>query len=260
MPCAPRPTRKPSEPPTATTNSAVSTEPTTLRGSSRPDASSDDVPTGPQPPPPTASSAPPTRPSGARNRALGRGPNCQPARRQEPEGDERAERDQQDRDDGHGDVGVEVDQQRRAGEGTDEAGCGEYADGAPVGVAQRVVGDTGDQRGAELGEVDRGRGSGRGDPGRDEQRRGRDAVPHAERAVDELRGQADQGQQNQSSHRASPHGISLSPVTVPTLWTILWISAPDEIPVTPPGARVVQALRGRDLLPTMKLLTGRTGQ
>ena len=75
MPCAPRPTRKPSEPPTATTNSAVSTEPTTLRGSSRPDASSDDVPTGPQPPPPTASKAPPNRPRGARNRALGRGPN-----------------------------------------------------------------------------------------------------------------------------------------------------------------------------------------
>ena len=63
---------KPSEPPTATTNSEVSIEPTTLRGSSRPEDSSEVVPTGPQPPPPIASRAPPTTPIGARKNADGR--------------------------------------------------------------------------------------------------------------------------------------------------------------------------------------------
>ena len=53
----------------ATTNSEVSIEPTTLRGSSLPLLRSDVVPTGPQPPPPTESIAPATRPSGARNLA-----------------------------------------------------------------------------------------------------------------------------------------------------------------------------------------------
>ena len=72
MPCEPRAMRKPSDPPTATRNSLVSIEPTTLRGSRRPDDSSDVVPTGPQPPPPMASSAPPTKPTGTRNPALGR--------------------------------------------------------------------------------------------------------------------------------------------------------------------------------------------
>ena len=40
-------------------------------------------------------------------------------------------------------------------------------------------------------------------PGGHEQRGRRDAVPHAERAVDELGGQADQGEQHQSC--ASSH-------------------------------------------------------
>ena len=64
----PRPIRKPTLAAPATTNSAVSTEPITLRGSIRPETSSAGVATGPQPPPPVASTKPATRPSGPRNR------------------------------------------------------------------------------------------------------------------------------------------------------------------------------------------------
>ena len=72
MPCEPSAMRNPSEPPTATTNSLVSIDPMTFRGSKRPDESSVVVPTGPQPPPPMASSAPPTNPTGTSIPALGR--------------------------------------------------------------------------------------------------------------------------------------------------------------------------------------------
>ena len=51
----------------ATTNSLVSTVPTTLRGSMRPEESKVGVEIGPQPPPPAASRKPAKRPRGARN-------------------------------------------------------------------------------------------------------------------------------------------------------------------------------------------------
>ena len=41
-------------------------------------------------------------------------------------------------------------------------------------------------------------------PAGDEQRRGRDAVPHAERAVDELRGQGRRGPAGPVAHRSPP--------------------------------------------------------
>ena len=69
MPAAPRPKRKPIEALTATTNSEALMEPTTLRGSTRPDESRVVVPTGPHPPPPNASRVPPAKPSGTRKRA-----------------------------------------------------------------------------------------------------------------------------------------------------------------------------------------------
>lgn|GEM_PF-1587716 len=46
----------------------MSTEPITLRGSIRPETSSDGVATGPHPPPPVASMKPAVSPSGVRNR------------------------------------------------------------------------------------------------------------------------------------------------------------------------------------------------
>ena len=67
-PAEPSPMKKPTLAATATTNSEVSTEPTTLRGASRPEASSAGVATGPQPPPPVASTKPATSPSGPRKR------------------------------------------------------------------------------------------------------------------------------------------------------------------------------------------------
>ena len=229
MPWVPSPTRKPSEPPTATTNSAVSTEPTTLRGSSRPEASSDEVPTGPQPPPPTASSAPPNRPSGARKRAPGRGPNAEPARGQEPPGDVGAERDQDAGDHGHGDVGVEVDQQRRAGERADEAGHGEDADGAPVGVAERVVGEAGDQRGADLGEVDGRRR--RAGPMPAATSSVADVTPYPMPSEPSTSCAARPTRASSTSRRIVGHltcGSIVLLVTVPTLWTNC--GSPDEIP------------------------------
>ena len=78
-PSVPRPIRKPTLAAPATTNSEVSTEPITLRGSIRPETSSAGVATGPQPPPPVASTKPATRPSGARNR-LRRRPAARAAR------------------------------------------------------------------------------------------------------------------------------------------------------------------------------------
>ena len=59
--------RKPTLAHMATTNSLVSTVPTTFRGSMRPEESKDGVEMGPQPPPPAASRNPATRPKGAKN-------------------------------------------------------------------------------------------------------------------------------------------------------------------------------------------------
>ena len=104
MPWLPSANRKPSEPPTATTNSEVSIEPTTLRGSSRPEESSEVVPTGPQPPPPIASISAGRRPRAARGRRPTGWPwnvGRRPPRAQEPPDDVGAEAQQQ-----HGDPGL----------------------------------------------------------------------------------------------------------------------------------------------------------
>src|SRR5690606_32649586 len=66
MPARPSPTRNPALLATTTANSAALTDPTTMRGSSWPDASSADVPIGPHPPPPVEFMNPPTSPTGAR--------------------------------------------------------------------------------------------------------------------------------------------------------------------------------------------------
>ena len=93
-----------------------------------------------------------------------------------------------------------LDSSGRAEEGADEAGHGEDRDGAPVDVAELVVRGAGDQRGADLGEVDRGRGGGRRDAGGEQQGRGRDAVGHAERAVDELGDEPDEAEHDELAH------------------------------------------------------------
>ena len=83
-------------------------------------------------------------------------------------------------------------------------GDGEDADGAPVDVAELVVGEARDERGADLGEVDRG-GRGRGrDAGGEEQRRGGDAVRHAEGAVDELGEEAHEPEDEELAHGDVP--------------------------------------------------------
>ena len=73
-------------------------------------------------------------------------------------------------------------------------------DDLPVDVAELPVRQAGGQRGADLGEVDGGRGGGRvGADGQQQRRRG-DAVGHAEAAVDELGAEADEGEQDEGLH------------------------------------------------------------
>ena len=57
------------------------------------------------------------------------------------------------------------------------------------------------RRWSELGEVHRGRRRSGSQAGEDEKRARRDAVAHAEAAVDELGHEADEGQNNQFTHR-----------------------------------------------------------
>ncbi|GAB6987123.1 hypothetical protein JCM10369A_36480 [Nocardioides pyridinolyticus] len=77
-----------------------------------------------------------------------------------------------DGDDDPGRPAVELDEERRSRERTDESRDGEDADRAPVHVAERVVGDARDERGPDLGEVDRGAGRGGPEPAGDQQRGG----------------------------------------------------------------------------------------
>ena len=98
----------------------------------------------------------------------------------------------------------EVRQDGGADERADGAGDADLGDDLPVDVAELPVRGAGDQRGADLGEVDGGRGgSGVGADGQ-QQGRGGDAVGHAEAAVDELGEEADQGDQKEG-----PHGTGL---------------------------------------------------
>ena len=80
---------------------------------------------------------------------------------QEPVDDVDAEAEQQRRHPRLRRVAGDAGQERRAGERADAAGYGDDAHRAPVDVAELVVGEPGDQRGADLGEVDGGRGGGR---------------------------------------------------------------------------------------------------
>ena len=115
-----------------------------------------------------------------------------------------AQRQQQARDPRLGVVGREAGEERRAGVGADEARDREDRDGLPVDVAELVVGEPGDQRGADLGEVDGGRGGGRRDAGGEEQRRGGDAVRHAEGAVDQLGDEPHESEHDELAHDVDP--------------------------------------------------------
>ena len=79
-------------------------------------------------------------------------------------------------------------------------GSGDPRDDLPVDVAEPPVRGARRERRADLGEVDGGRGGGRGGAGGQEQRGRRDAVRHAEAAVDELGGEPDQRQKDEFSH------------------------------------------------------------
>ena len=101
---------------------------------------------------------------------------------------------------GLGHLGGDAGEHRRTDECADRAGHAESHDYLPVDVAEAVVGDAGHERGADLGEVHRGGCHHRRDPGAHEQRARRDAVRHAERAVDDLRGEPDEGDDDQWWH------------------------------------------------------------
>jgi hypothetical protein len=106
-------------------------------------------------------------------------------------------------DQGHhrgGDLGGEVGEERRAGEGADGTRNADLGDDLPVDVAELPVRETRRERRADLREVHRGRG-GRGVRADGEQQGGRrDAIGHAQAAVDELRAQADEGEQYEGLH------------------------------------------------------------
>ena len=157
--------------------------------------------------------------------------------------------------------------------GAEPTGHGHDADGAPVDVAELPVRGAGDQRRADLGQVHSG-GCGRGrDPGGQQQGRRRDAVGHAERAVDELREQTDDGQRDERTHGGSKgdkvrkfsrlKGIigSVKPAPTPTAWRSgrrQRRTAPARH-APPRGAERTPPIRLRtgQSLRILKLLTGR---
>ena len=93
-----------------------------------------------------------------------------------------------------------ADSDGRAEERADRAGHAEAEHELPVDVAEAPVRRARDQRGADLGQVHGRAGGGRADAGQQEQRRRRDAVGHAEGAVDELGAEAHESEDDQSAH------------------------------------------------------------
>ncbi len=74
------------------------------------------------------------------------------------------------------------------------------SDDLPVDVAEAPVRGAGGEGRADLGEMDGGRGGGRVGADGEEQRGRGDAVGHAEAAVHELGGEADEAEQDEGAH------------------------------------------------------------
>jgi len=132
---------------------------------------------------------------------------------EEPVQDVQAQAEQDRPHDGLGDVGGEAGQQGGTGERPDRARHREDAHDPPVDVAESVVGDAGGEGGADLREVHGGRRGGGRDTGRDQQRRGRDAVGHAQGAVDELGDGADDAEHDECLHEYPSNSESIKSIS-----------------------------------------------
>jgi hypothetical protein len=123
-----------------------------------------------------------------------------------------AQPEQQDGHDGLREVDRQVHQHRGADERPHRPGHGDGAHHPPVDVAERVVGDARGRGGAELGELHHRRGQRRVGAEHQQQRGGGDAVRHAEAAVDELGGDADEGEHDELLHGGTSEVLrSMSP-------------------------------------------------
>ena len=98
-------------------------------------------------------------------------------------------------------AGRQVRQDRGAAEGPHRTGKPQPDHQAGVGVAQPPVGGTRGQGRADLSQVHRGRGQCRAQSGQKQQGGRGHAVPHPEGAVDQLSGQADEGEKNKLAHQ-----------------------------------------------------------
>ena len=102
---------------------------------------------------------------------------------------------------------IDVERAREALRRAEGAGDADAGDDQPVDVAEAPVGDAGREGGADLGEVDgggRGRGGG---PDGEQEGGGGDAVGHAEGAVDELGGEAHEGEGDELAHWVSLRSV-----------------------------------------------------
>gem|GEM_PF-5768634 len=91
-------------------------------------------------------------------------------------------------------VRAQTGQAARPQEGSHRSRTAQTCHESPIGVAQPVVGGARDERRADLRQVDACARQGRTEPRQQEQGRGGDAVAHAQGAIDELGGQAHEGQ------------------------------------------------------------------
>ena len=192
-----------------TRNSEVSIEPMTLRGSIRPLARIAGVPTGPQPPPPVASTKPATRPERAEEALAHRLAEVPAVDAAEGEADEEVERRARagsatspgPRPRWRGWTGTSRRRRRRPRRG--RRSCATTFQST---LPNRQCERPGRQGRADLREVHGRRRRGR--VGADGQQQGgrRDAVGHAQAAVDQLRAQADEGEQDEGLHGTELRG------------------------------------------------------
>ena len=99
---------------------------------------------------------------------------------------------------------IGIDQYQRAENAAGDTSGAEDHQDAPVNVAMQDMRGAGSGGGEQLRGMDAGRGVGGRHAGRQQHHRGDDAVAHAERAVDQLGEESDQGENQKIHHRIPP--------------------------------------------------------